>query len=75
MRWPSLILVGFEPLHVARDAEHVLLGRGGAQDHRLQRDGVGFVEFEAAEVVERLLDVRIVGGHAGVEECERAERR
>ena len=36
---------------------------------------VGFVEFEAAKIVERLLDDRIVDGHAGVDQRQRAERR
>ena len=53
--------------------QHVLLRLGGAEDHRLQRDGVGFVELEAAEVVERLANGGIVGRDAGIQQRQRAQ--
>jgi hypothetical protein len=40
----------------------------------LERNSVGFVEFEATKVIEGELHGGVIGGDAGIEERESAER-
>jgi hypothetical protein len=68
-------LMAFQPDDIAANEQHVLFGLGGAQDHRLQRDGVRFVRFERAEIDKGFSHRRIVDADTGIQQRQRTQRR
>ncbi len=63
-----------QPFHVVEDQLAVSFRHGPGKDHRLQRDDVGFVGLDRAEVVERLLYPLVVRLHAGVQKGQSTQR-
>jgi len=61
-------LRALQPLHVVEDQLAVSVRLGPSEDHRLQRDDVGFLGPDRAEIIERLLHPLVVRLHAGAEQ-------
>ena len=63
----------FQPFDIAGD-DVLVAGRGRtAEDHGLQRNDIGCLGMQLAEIIEGLLDVRSRRAFAGVEQGQRAK--
>ena len=65
----------FKPLHIAANQCRILLRLGQAEDHRLQRYDIVCLRRDAAQYLQRRLDLRVVLGHTGVEQSQRTQSR